>query len=67
MFSNFWIIPWSVKGNDQYQSSFVMFEEQVTKSYAENNPDKGRVLFETVDLTPEEEASILQAMRFVFI
>jgi|TARA_Y100000034_G_C6910601_1_gene424787 hypothetical protein len=44
-----------------------MFEEQVTKSYAENNPDKGRVLFETVDLTPEEEASILQAMRFVFI
>jgi len=60
------MIPWSVNGIDEYQSSLVLFEEQVTKQQAETNPSKGRTLFETTDLSPEEETSILQSMRALF-
>lgn len=66
MLSNVWMIPWSVNGISEYQSSLVLFPEQVTKQQAEINPEKGRILFETIDLTPEEEMSILQAMRSIF-
>jgi hypothetical protein len=66
MLSKVWMIPWSVKGFDEYQSSLVLFDEHVMKQQAEANPERGRILFETIDLTPEEEASILQAMRNIF-
>ena len=66
MLSKVWMIPWSVNGIDEYQSSLVLFDEQVTKQQAESNPSKGRILFETIDLTPEEETSILQSMRSIF-
>jgi len=66
MLSKVWMIPWSVNGIDEYQSSLVLFDEQVTKQQAEANPSKGRILFETIDLTPEEETSVLQSMRSTF-
>lgn len=63
MLSNVWMIPWSVTNHCCFDSSLVLFPEQVTKQQAEAEPHKGRVLFETFDLTPEEEQSILQSMR----
>lgn len=66
MLSKVWMIPWSVTNHCCFESSLVLFEEQVTKQQAETEPTKGRVLFETLDLTPEEETSILQSMRSIF-
>lgn len=66
MLSNIWMIPWSVTRHCCFDSSVVLFEEQVTKQQAETDPDKGRVLFETLGLNPEEEQSILQSMRSTF-
>jgi len=66
MLSKVWMIPWSVTNHCCFESSLVLFEEQVTKQQAEAEPSKGRVLFETLDLTPEEETSILQTMRSTF-
>ena len=63
MLSHVWLIPWSVTNHCCFESSLVLFEGQVTKQQAEADPGKGRVLFETIDLTPEEEQSILQVMR----
>lgn len=66
MLSKVWMIPWSVTHHCCFDSSLVLFEEQVTKQQAEDDPNKGRVLFETLDLTPEEETSLLQSMRSTF-
>jgi len=66
MLSKIWMIPWSVSNHCCFQSSLVLFGEQVTKQQAEADPDKGKTLFETLDLTPEEETSILQSMRSTF-
>lgn len=63
MISKVWMIPWSVTSHCCFESSLVLFEDQVTKQQAETDPTKGRVLFEILDCTPEEEQSILQAMR----
>jgi len=66
MISNVWMIPWSVTKHCCFDSSVVLFDEKVTKEQAYEETDKGRVLFETLDLTPEEEASVLQSMRSTF-
>lgn len=66
MLSKVWMIPWSVTNHLSFESSLVLFEEQVTKQQAEANPHRGRVIFEIFDSTPEEEQSILQAMRSTF-
>ena len=66
MLSKVWMIPWSVTAHCCFESSLVLFEEPVTKQQAEAEPGKGRVLFETLDLTPEEQTSVLQTMRSTF-
>jgi len=66
MLSKVWMIPWSVTDHCCFDSSLVLFEDQITKQQAEAEPHKGRVLFETLDLTPEEQESILQSMRRLY-
>ena len=66
MLSKVWMIPWSVSAHCCFDSSLVLFEDQVTKQQAEADSGKGRILFETLDLTPEEETSILQSMRSLY-
>lgn len=66
MLSKVWMIPWSVTNHCCFESSLVLFEDQMTKQQAETNPHKGRVVFEILDSTPEEETSILQSMRRLY-
>lgn len=69
MLSKIWMIPWSVTNDgipSVYASSLVIFDEPVDAKTAEAIADKGRVMFETIDLMPEEEDSIVQAMRSTF-
>ena len=66
MRSKIWMIPWSVSNHCCFASSLVMFEEPIDKATAEAEPHKGRTMFETLDLMPEEEDSIVQTMRSTF-
>jgi len=68
--STIWMIPWSVTGHCCFDSSCVMFETaigtQAEATLAVENVFTRRVLFETLDLTPEEETSLLQSVRSTF-
>lgn len=70
-----WMVGHSVSQHCCFNSSFVLFEEPVTQEQVEVHightlhVDKRigyRNLFETLDLSPEEETSILQSMRALF-
>lgn len=75
MLSNVWIIPWSVSKHCCFDSSVIVFEEPVTEMQAKEHVDyskeidkrvEHRNVMELMDCTPEEEASILAALRKVF-
>lgn len=60
------MVPWSVSGHADFQSSFVIFEQPISKVMADTHPQAGRVMLETLDMSIEEEASLLQTMRATF-
>lgn len=69
MKSTIHMIPWPIMGEYHFQSSCVMLDTEMTTKEAQFHVQyRGtvRVLFETVDLTPEEEASLLQSIRSTF-
>ncbi len=64
--SHVWVFPYSVSNHCCFSSSFIVFHEAVTQEQATvmiKSHDTYRNAFETLDMSPEEEQSLLQAMR----
>ena len=67
-----WMVGFSVSHHCCFQSTFLLFEKPVTQSQVTEHVNHNakevewRNLFEVLDLTPEEEASILQSMRALY-
>lgn len=70
-----WMIPYSVSNHCCFESSCVLFDEPVSEEEAmmhidgRNRPEKKvdyRNLFEMFDTVPDDQESILQAMRKLY-
>ena len=75
--STLWMIPWSVSEHCCFSSSLLIFETSVLKSQAEQISQGShkfplvemveyRIMLEVLDMSPEEEDSMLQTMRSTF-
>ena len=69
-----WMIPQSISKYRDCESSCLLFNEPVTKEQAIMSVEDVSIfpktsfknLFETIDVGPEEEMSILQSIRSTF-
>lgn len=70
-----WMVGFSVSHHCCFQSTFLLFEQPVTQEQVTEHVNhtvekeqrvEYRNLFEILDLTPEEETSILQSMRKLY-
>jgi len=66
------MIPWSVTKHCCFESSLLVFEKPILTDEAYRIVNGGqsdneyKTMFETLDLTPEEETSLLQAIEATF-
>jgi len=66
LISHVWTFPYSISKNKNVTSTFVVFEDAVTQEQANDVVESNgnyRNAFETLDMSPEEESSLLEAMR----
>ena len=70
-----WMVGHSMSNHCCFNSTFLLFEQPITQEQVDVNINflvhidkrlEYRNLFETLDLSPEEETSILQSMRALF-